>query len=106
MKSFCLVRSGTYVLRKTSPHSWGICRSITERKQAEEAFRQSEERLGLLVQGVKDYAILMLDPEGRVTTWNGGAERIKGYRAEEIIGKHFSPRATVLEIKSALSRQE
>jgi PAS domain S-box-containing protein len=52
--------------------------------------RQSEERLSLLVQGVKDYAILMLDPEGLVTTWNEGAERIKGYRVEEIIGQHFS----------------
>jgi PAS domain S-box-containing protein len=65
-------------------------RDITERKRTEEALRQSDEKLRLLVQGVKDYAILMLDPEGRVTTWSEGAERIKGYRAEEIIGEHFS----------------
>jgi PAS domain S-box-containing protein len=61
-----------------------------KRMEAEEALRQSDEKLRLLVTGVKDYAILMLDVEGRVTTWNDGAERIKGYRAEEIIGEHFS----------------
>jgi len=63
---------------------------ITTRKQSEEVLRQSNEKLRMLVLGVKDYAILMLDPEGRITTWNEGAERIKGYRAEEIIGEHFS----------------
>jgi diguanylate cyclase (GGDEF)-like protein/PAS domain S-box-containing protein len=63
---------------------------ITQRKRMEEALRQSDERLRLLVSGVKDYAILMLDPEGRVTSWNEGAQRIKGYRADEIIGEHFS----------------
>jgi PAS domain S-box-containing protein len=65
-------------------------RDITRRKRTEDKLRQSEEKLLLLVSGVKDYAILMLDTEGRVTTWNEGAERIKGYRAEEIIGHHFS----------------
>src|SRR5277367_3918033 len=65
-------------------------RDISERKQAAEALRQSDEKLRMLVTGVKDYAILMLDPEGRVITWNDGAERIKGYRAEEILGEHFS----------------
>ena len=58
-------------------------------KQNEEA-RRSEERFRLLVESVRDYAIFMLDPEGRVLTWNAGAERIKGYRADEIIGQHFS----------------
>jgi PAS domain S-box-containing protein len=52
--------------------------------------RESDELFRLLVSTIKDYAILMLDPEGRVTSWNAGAERIKGYRAEEIIGQHFS----------------
>jgi len=65
-------------------------RDVTERKRIEETLRQSDEKLRLLVEGVKDYAILMLDPEGRITTWSEGAERIKGYRAEEIIGQHFS----------------
>ena len=51
---------------------------------------QSEERFRLLVEGVKDYAIFMLDPQGRILTWNAGAQRFKGYTAEEIIGQHFS----------------
>jgi PAS domain S-box-containing protein len=55
-----------------------------------EALRASEHQFQLLVQGVKDYAIFMLDPQGRIATWNSGAERIKGYDADEIIGEHFS----------------
>lgn len=63
---------------------------IVERRRAEGALRESEEGLRLLFDGVKDYAIYMLDPEGHVIGWNAGAARMKGYRTEEILGKHFS----------------
>jgi len=71
-----------------------VTQDLTERKEAEEESR----RFRLLVESVKDYAIFILDPEGRVSTWNQGAERIKGYKASEIVGQHFSkfyPRADV-----------
>lgn len=67
-----------------------ITRDITEKKQAQEALRESEQRFSILVQGVTDYAIYMLSPEGMVTNWNAGAMRIKGYTADEVIGTHFS----------------
>ncbi len=68
----------------------GVIANITKRKDAEKRLRASEEIFRLMVEGVQDYAILMLDPQGRVTSWSSGAERIKGYQAAEIIGQHFS----------------
>ena len=65
-------------------------RDITQRKRAENSLRESEQRFRLVVDSVTDYGILMLDPDGRVISWNSGAERVTGYRAEEIIGQHFS----------------
>lgn len=67
-----------------------ITRDLTERRLAEQSLKQSEEQFRLLVQGVTDYALYMLDPAGRITSWNLGGERIKGYLPSEIIGQHFS----------------
>ena len=67
----------------------GIIRDITERRAALQALNESERSFRLLVEGVVDYALFMLDPHGYVANWNSGAERIKGYRADEIIGPAF-----------------
>ena len=67
-----------------------VTRDITERRLAQESVRESERQFRLLVAGVTDYALYMLDPNGIVISWNAGAERIKGYTSDEIIGHHFS----------------
>jgi PAS domain S-box-containing protein len=77
-----------------------VTRDLTERKAAEEALRRSDQQFRLLVQGVTDYAIYLLDPQGRVTNWNIGAQRIKGYLPDEIIGSHFSRFYTQEDLKA------
>ncbi len=67
-----------------------VTRDISERKKMQESLRVSEDRFHLLVDGVSDHAILMLDPAGTILTWNRGAERMDGYTAEEIVGRHYS----------------
>ncbi|HEX6036974.1 PAS domain-containing sensor histidine kinase [Longimicrobium sp.] len=67
-----------------------VTRDLTERRRTEDLLRQSEDRFQMLVQSVREYGIFMLDREGRISSWNDGAQRIEGYTAEEIIGRHFS----------------
>jgi PAS domain S-box-containing protein len=67
-----------------------ITRDVTDRRAHERALYESEQRFRMLIQGVRDIAIYMLDPDGRISNWNAGAEAIKGYREEEIVGQHFS----------------
>jgi PAS domain S-box-containing protein len=69
---------------------WSVQRGSFRRGLAEEALRDSEEKYRLLLDGIQDYAILMLDPRGQIVSWNAGAERLKGYKAEEVLGHSFS----------------
>ncbi|HEY8380911.1 MAG TPA: PAS domain S-box protein [Microvirga sp.] len=82
-----------------------VTRDITERKKAQDALRQSEQRFRVLVQGVTDYAIYMLDPDGQITNWNSGAQRIKGYTEDEIVGRNFSDFYTPEDRASGLPRK-
>src|SRR5262245_45537487 len=67
-----------------------VTRDVTERREAEEKVQRSEQQKRLLLDSIKDYAIFMLDREGRITSWNAGAERTKGYHADEVIGRHIA----------------
>ena len=82
-----------------------VCRDHTERRRGDELLRDSEERFRLLVSSVADYAIFLLDQDGRVTSWNLGAERLKGYRADEILGRHFSVFYTADDLRNATPSQ-
>ncbi|MEO5889492.1 MAG: PAS domain S-box protein [Ferruginibacter sp.] len=84
----------------------GFSRDATERRKAEQAIKESEERYRLLTSEVHDYAIIMLSPEGNISSWNEGAQRIKGYTENEIIGKHFSVFHTTESIEKNLPAQE
>ena len=70
--------------------AWSAVRDSSKRAAAEELLQQSEEKYRMLLDGVQDYAIFMLDPRGKVISWSASAEHIKGYTAEEIIGHNFS----------------
>src|SRR6185437_16731262 len=71
-------------------HVVSAIRDVKERRRTTEVLREREERFRLLVDGVREYAIFMLTPDGRVATWNAGAQRLKGYTAEEIVGQPVS----------------
>src|SRR5690348_9374608 len=89
--------------------AWAVLRMQTEMKlrgEAEAALVENEQKLSSMVENVKDHAIFMLDPEGRVTTWNTGAERVKRYRAKEIIGQHFSQFYTKEDLASGKPEKE
>jgi PAS domain S-box-containing protein len=81
-----------------------ITRDMTENRAAQQALLEAERRFRILVQGVTDYAIFMLDPNGRVANWNAGAERIKGYSPAEIVGEHFSKFYTSEELEAGVPK--
>jgi PAS domain S-box-containing protein len=84
---------------------YAVARDITQRKRAEAALKESDERFRLLIDSVKDYAIYMLDEIGCVVSWNQGAERFNGYQAEEILGKHYSCLFSPEDIQSGKPEQ-
>jgi PAS domain S-box-containing protein len=83
-----------------------ILRNITDRKEQEIQLRQNEERFRLMVEGVRDYAIFMLDTTGHIISWNEGARRIKGWSANEIIGQHFSTFYTAEDLEDKKPERE
>ena len=106
-----LVRLAPQALALPSPSQWtemknNLADAISEGKRGAVTPRQSDENLRLLIKGVRDYAIFMLDSTGRITTWNEGAERIKGYSAEEILGVHFSIFYTPADLRTGKPARE
>ena len=82
-----------------------ITRDMTEQREAQQALLDAERRFRILIEGVTDYAIFMLDPEGRVANWNPGAERIKGYKPDEIVGEHFSRFYTPEDLDAGVAKR-
>jgi PAS domain S-box-containing protein len=85
---------------------WGVQRDVTKRKLAEQALEHSRARYATLVENLRDYAIFLLDPNGIITEWTPGAERVQGYRPEEVIGQHVSLLYTPEQIASGEPRKE
>ena len=73
----------------TAAAGWSVWRDSSRRGRAEEALQDSQERYRMLLDEVRDHAIVMMDPQGKIVTWNAGAEQIQGYSADEIIGREF-----------------
>jgi PAS domain S-box-containing protein len=114
---FVLVAGSLLGLFIASGAGWTIRRGLHSRARVEEALQGSDEKYRMLIDGIQDYAIYMLDPDGQIISWNAGAERIKGYTAEQIIGQNFScfyppdeikrgKPAEVLRMTAASGRQE
>src|SRR3954471_5000889 len=82
-----------------------ITRDMTDKRAAQHALLEAERRFRILVEGVTDYAIFMLDPEGRVANWNAGAQRIKGYTPAEIVGEHFSRFYTAEDFEAGVPKR-
>jgi len=74
----------------SGPMALSIVRDITEQREAQEELRRADLQLRSMIESVRDYAIYLLDKDGHVASWNSGAERIKGYNADEIVGSHYS----------------
>jgi PAS domain S-box-containing protein len=102
----CVLKDQLPVLVEAIQHAVDKAERQEGLKTAQRALKASEHEMRLFVQSVRDYAINMLDPEGRVISWNEGAERIEGYRAEEILGRHFSILFAPEEIAQGLPEQE
>src|SRR5262245_12051780 len=79
-----------------------VFRDVSEERRAERALRESEERFRILADKVEGYAIFMLDPEGRISTWNAGAARMKGYASHEILGRHISTFYTAEDVRHGI----
>jgi len=97
---------GALALLVAAAAGWLVPRAYAARQRTQSALLFSEERMRILIDGVEDYAIFMLDPQGIVVTWNAGAERMKGYQAHEIIGQNFSRFYTQSDVNQGIPQEE